>query len=314
MLGGKLELHQLVIEPVDGRAPKHRALGVVEVAIGGVGVEQLGHLDDEPLEHGLEPQLARDDLGGGEQCRLLLESLLVLLEELRRVKRDPDLAGHGLGQRDLCFGPWTRLGSVQPEDADHPVEDEDRSREHGERVEVEHALDPSELGVLQGGLRAHVADGDRSPLAGREIRDRKPIVVSADRNEALRVPLGANGHRPTRLAEPQEAALGAHGLAGLLDGDPQDRLQIELGSNLASDRRHQALPLERLGERARRSGAIEGERSLGGQGLEQRELLSREDPPLPGRREHEHRQHLLVARRAARRRRSSPPPSRPAGD
>ena len=194
-------------------------------------------------------------------------------EQLRRVKRDRDLAGHGLGQRDLCFGPRTRLGSVQPEDADHPVEDEDRSREHRERVEVEHALDPSELGVFQGGLRADVADGHRSPFAGREIRDRKPIVGSADRNEALRVPLGANRHRPARLAEPQEAALDAHGLAGLLDGDPQDGLQIELGSNLASDRRHQALPLERLGERARRAGAIEGERSLGGQGLEQRELL-----------------------------------------
>ena len=183
VIGGKLERHQLVIEPVDGCAPQHRVLVVVEVAVGGVRVEQLGHLDDEPLEHGLEPQLARDDLGGIEQCRLLLESLLVLLEQLRRVKRDRDLTGHGLGQRDSASGQ-ARFGPVEPEDADHPVEDEDRSREHGERVEVEHALDSSELGVLQSGLRAYVADGDRSPLAGREIRDRKPVVRGADRDEA----------------------------------------------------------------------------------------------------------------------------------
>ena len=50
------------VEAVHRGAAKHAALGVEQVAVGRVGVEQLGHLLDEPLEHGLELELARHDL------------------------------------------------------------------------------------------------------------------------------------------------------------------------------------------------------------------------------------------------------------
>ena len=44
--------------------PAHR---VEQVAIGRFAVEQPRHLVDEPLEHGLELELARDDLRGAQQ-------------------------------------------------------------------------------------------------------------------------------------------------------------------------------------------------------------------------------------------------------
>ena len=105
----KLELEKLGIEPVHGCTAKEGSVGVVEVAVGRVGIEELGHLDDEPLEHGLEPQLAGDDLGGLEERRLVVESLRVLHEELRRVNCDPQLSGDGLRQRDLGLRPVAGL-------------------------------------------------------------------------------------------------------------------------------------------------------------------------------------------------------------
>ena len=77
---GELELDELGIELVYGRAPQHRPVGVVEVAVGRIRVEELGHFDHEALEHRLEAQLARHDLCRRQQGRLLLEPLRVLLD------------------------------------------------------------------------------------------------------------------------------------------------------------------------------------------------------------------------------------------
>ena len=155
--GRKLELDELRVEAVDGCAAEHRALCVVEVAVGRIRVEQVRHLDDEPLEHRLEPQLARHDLGSLEQRGLLLEPLGVLLQQLRSVHGDSQLPRDCLGDQDLGLGPVAGLGAVEAEHADHLVEDEDRRRQHGERVEVEQRLNPAQLRILELGILADVA-------------------------------------------------------------------------------------------------------------------------------------------------------------
>ena len=118
----ELEADEVRVEPVDGGAAEERVVRVVEVAVGRVRVEQLRHLVHEPLEDGLEPELARHDLGRLEERRLLFEALRVLVEQLRGVDRDPEFARNGLGERDLGIRPRARLRAVEPEDADHPVE------------------------------------------------------------------------------------------------------------------------------------------------------------------------------------------------
>ena len=57
-------------------AAQNAALGVDEVAVGRVRVEQLGHLLDEPFEHRLDLELARHDLRGVQQRCLLVEPSL----------------------------------------------------------------------------------------------------------------------------------------------------------------------------------------------------------------------------------------------
>ena len=94
-LCGELELDELRVEPVDGCAAEHRAVGIVEVAVGRIRVEQLRHLVDEALEHRLEAQLARDDLGSFEQGRLLLQPL---------TRFPSEVAPHGW----RCRAPWRR--------------------------------------------------------------------------------------------------------------------------------------------------------------------------------------------------------------
>ena len=69
-----------------GSAAQHAALAVVEVAVGCVGLEQLGDLVDEPLEHRADLELAAQDLRRAQQRRLLPEPLAVLGEQ----PREPD--------------------------------------------------------------------------------------------------------------------------------------------------------------------------------------------------------------------------------
>jgi hypothetical protein len=265
----ELELHELRVEPVDGRAAKNRMLGVEQVAIGRVRIEELGHLDDEPLENGLQPELARHDLSGFQQRGLLLEATVVLLEQLGRVDRDAELARDRLGQCDLRVGPVARLRAVEAEDADHPIEDEDRRDEHGERVEVEQGLDAAHLRVLERRLLANVADRDRAPLAGREIRSGQVLRHLPDRDEALVRPLGGDRHRRALFSEPQEAAADACGQARGLDCDAEQVVEVELGANLAGDRGDEAFAFQRVGELIGGARAVERECGFSGERLKQ---------------------------------------------
>ena len=74
------------------RTPQNAALGVDEVAVGRVRVEQLGHLLHETFEHRLDLELARHDLRGVEQRCLLVEPSLVLGQQAGRVESGVDLA------------------------------------------------------------------------------------------------------------------------------------------------------------------------------------------------------------------------------
>ena len=107
--------------------------------------------------------------------------------------------------------------------------------------------------------------GDRAPLASREVRDGKPLGRGADRNEAVGIPLRTDRHRvpagsPSRMKHRDDA----DSLARLLDGDPEDGLEVELRAHLPADRSHEPLSLERILERGRRARPLEGERRLGG--------------------------------------------------
>ena len=72
---------------MDRGAPQDAALGVDEVAVGRVRVEELRHLLHEPLEHRLDLELAGHDLRGVQQRRLLVEPSLVLGEQAGGVQR-----------------------------------------------------------------------------------------------------------------------------------------------------------------------------------------------------------------------------------
>src|SRR5262249_56594696 len=80
-LGGELEPDELRREPVHGGTAEYPAHRVEQVAVGRFAVEQARHLVAKPLEHGLELELARDNLRGVQERRLLAQPPTVLLEQ-----------------------------------------------------------------------------------------------------------------------------------------------------------------------------------------------------------------------------------------
>ena len=119
-------------------------LGVVEVAVRPVGLEQLSELVDEPLQHRLEIELAAQDLGGAQKRGLLPETLAVLREQAAETNREPALGGHGLEQGELTLTPGARLVAVHRKDADRPPLREDRSGGDGSRAERAQVLEIAE--------------------------------------------------------------------------------------------------------------------------------------------------------------------------
>ena len=107
------------------------------------------------------------------------------------------------------------------------------------------------------------------------------------------MPLGGDRHRPGRVAEPEEAPVDSHGDAGLLDGHAKDGIEVELGANLAADRGDQPLAFERFRERVRRAGAVERQRGLGRESLQERELVPVEHLRCSGSDEDEDRRHAF---------------------
>ena len=68
---------------MDCGAAQDSALPVEQVAVGGLAIEQPRDLVDEPLEHRLELELARDDLGRTQECRLLQQPPSIFFEQAR---------------------------------------------------------------------------------------------------------------------------------------------------------------------------------------------------------------------------------------
>ena len=201
-LGRELELDELRVEPVDGCAAEHRALGVVEVAVGRIGVEQLRHLDDESLEHGLQPQLARHDLGRLEQRRLLLEPLAFSSRSWAACMATPSSLATASATRTSASDQ--AAGSERWKPSTPIIRSKTRigvastaSVSRSSRV-----LIPPSSGSSSSGSVADVVDGHRAPFARGEVGDRKPVCDRVDRDEALGVPLGAIGIEPARLAKP----------------------------------------------------------------------------------------------------------------
>ena len=278
----ELELQQRRVEPVDRGAAQNLALLVQQVTVGRVGVEQLRHLDDEPLQHGLQPQLAGDDLGRLQQGLLLFEPLRVLLQQARRVHGEPDLAGDCLRQSDLGVGPGRGLRAVEPEDPDHAIEHADRRGENRCGAEVGQGLPLAERWVVECRIGSDVPARDRAPFASREVGDGKPPGRGSDRNEAVGIPLRADRERVLGADEPDEAPRDPGSLARLLDGDPEDGLEVVLRAHLPADRSHEPLSLERVLECGRRARPLQGEGRLGGQSLEEGRRGDREDARLAG--------------------------------
>ena len=123
-------------EAVDGCAAEHAPPGIQQVAVDRLGAKQCRDLVDEALEDRVQLELARDDLCGLQQRALLAEPALVLLEQPGDVNRKGDLIGDGLGERDVRGRPQPGLGTVQAEDAQHPLERDHRRCQRGPRAEL----------------------------------------------------------------------------------------------------------------------------------------------------------------------------------
>ena len=187
---------------------------------------------------------------------------------------DSQLPRDRLDDQDVGLGPVAGLRAVKAEHADHLVEDEDRCRQRGERVEVEERLDPAELRILERGLLPDVPHGHCPALARSHVRDREPVGDGVDRDKTIGMPFGGHRHRPGAVTQAQEAAVDADSDPGLLHRYPEDGVEVELGANLAADRGDEPLAFERFGERVGRAGAVERKRCLGRERLQERELVT----------------------------------------
>src|SRR5207248_10834552 len=87
---GELEPDELGVETADGGAAQDATLAVEEITVGGVGVEELRHLVDEPLQDDVDIELAGHHLRRLQQRALMLEAAPVHLRlalERRRERR-----------------------------------------------------------------------------------------------------------------------------------------------------------------------------------------------------------------------------------
>jgi hypothetical protein len=210
------------------------------------------------------------------------------------VDGEAELAGDGLGQGDLACLPGPDLAPVQAEHADHAVEDEDRRGDGGERSQGEEGVGAPERGILaELAVRLDICDGHGAAVAGGEVHGRQVRSLVAHRLDPGRVPLCEHGHRLPALAESDEAPRhAADHLGGLLDGDLEDGVEVELGAHAAPDLRDQPLALERGVQGFARPCPAEREGGFAGHALDGVELGGREAPVgVPGR-DDEHAGHL----------------------
>ena len=130
----ELEVEQRPVEAVHRDAAEEAALAVEEVAVGGIGVEELGELVGQPLQHDRQVELAAEHVRRPEEGALLRELLLVPLQRLlerdagaQPLERDGRLGGERLHHREIVGREDPRL--VERRDRDHrghPLLDEQR--------------------------------------------------------------------------------------------------------------------------------------------------------------------------------------------
>ena len=251
----ELEADELLWQSVHGGAAQHPAPLVEEVAVRRLAAEQVGDLVDQALEHGVEPQLRRDGLGGLDERLVLPQPARVLLEQLRGVHCEPELVRDGLEQRDVGVRPGARARAMDGEHAHERVEDDDRRGERGAAAETAQHLTPAEVALVEAPVGRDVRDGDRAALAEGEVRGGQRAGEVADRRQAVGSPFAGDRHRSALLAEPHEAAVDLQRRRRLGHGDLQEPREVELGANLLRDAGHQPLPLERALEGARSTGS-----------------------------------------------------------
>ena len=173
-------------------ATEHSAFAIEDPTVGGVGAEKLDNLLHEPLDDRVEAKIARQHLGGLQQGRLLLDTPLVLTEQLGGVQGDAQLTSDRLGKPNLGGRPVARLGSMKPEDSDHAVEDQDGDGEHRARPEINKCLPGAQARVVELWCSHDVADSDRAALPRRQIRDGELVGYLSDWIDPGRIPLGVN--------------------------------------------------------------------------------------------------------------------------
>ena len=135
--------------------------------------------------------------------------------------------------------------AVEGEHADQLVEDHDRNGENGARAETHQRVASSKRGIVQ--LRRGLDILDRQGLAAlyREIRNRK-TPPGSDRFQSTLLPL-RRGDIAVR-AQADQAAVDRQRTTGLLHGDPQQLVDVELRTNACRDPGDEAFSLERLRE------------------------------------------------------------------
>ena len=290
----ELEADQLLRQAVHGGAAKNVSLGVEQEAVDRFGLEEPGNLVDEPLQDGVELELARHDLRRLEQRALLAEPPLVLREQAGDVDRERDLVGDRLRQRDVPLRPRQRLGAMEAEHAEHAIEGDNRRGERGPAPEALEGVMCAQVLELGGGVDV----GDRyGPLLARgEVRNGESLGVVADRLEPFGPPLRPHRQDLSGLPQAQEATRRAERAAGLGDGHARQLVEIARRPDATRDRRHEPLPGEGLVERDGRTHAVECDGGLPRDRLHEAELLRREHAPLGRGRDDENADHALIDR------------------
>ena len=276
LTGGKLEADEAPVEPVNGRASERRAVGAEQVAICRVRLEEKRDLIDEQLKDDLDVEFPRHDLRGFQQRALLAEPELVLAEQTGGVNAEANLPGDCLGQAPLGRRPRTRLGAMECEYADRLFEDDDRGGEDRSRAEPD-----QELAAAVVELGGHVRDRDRLSHSQRLVRHRELVGdVGRERRDALAGRFGSDRRRLALGTQPHDAPREPERTPDLLDGDAEERIEVELGANLPRDRGDEPFALQRLFEGGGGAGALEGQRRLGSERPKRPELLGGEDAAL----------------------------------
>ena len=187
-------------QPDDRPADQLAPIRCERPAVGGVAVHERTHLVDEPVDHDVDAKIARQRLARLEERLLLGEPAVALAEQPARIDRDRRLQRDGLGERDLGSCPASRLRPVQAEHSDHPIERDDRSRQHGADAAICQLADVAERRVVQLGSLEHVTDRDRAALASRQV-DRGEAARIAESGDSLATPTPrapASAHRARR--------------------------------------------------------------------------------------------------------------------